>query len=345
MLLMEFKDSFLELLLGFLWRQWSQLGVAGYAEGKDGWVIDPEALLAFTATIGRYDQRLFDEVLDWLAVNGRFINVQRLRTILRQEGFSSIRVLQAIAGLFDTDKAGVKWKGLAGKLEPVSADEETALFFLKGGQALPVVGDRDPCFLRYGFVRNPVVHRGLSRPFSPGESATLLLQLRALVGLNSRAEILLYLLVNGNGTIQTIAGQGYYAWRSIQETLFEMGHAGLLNFSKAKRGRIYHLDAAPLKNLLLKNGSAAIRWICWPPLFRALELVWETVRTLAGGKASALEQAAALRRLMDGELLPRFEKAGIMSCVPAPSGYHEAEYLGYWVDAMRRILEELHCGA
>jgi hypothetical protein len=34
-----------------------------------------------------------------------------------------------------------------------------------------------------------------------------------------------------------------------------------------------------------------------------------------------------------------------MACIPDPSGYHEAEYLGYWFAVMRKILEEVHCGA
>ena len=69
MQLQKFRDHFRELILQFLWRQWSALGVAGYADGEDNWVIDPEALLLFSLSISRYDQRLFDEILDWLTIN------------------------------------------------------------------------------------------------------------------------------------------------------------------------------------------------------------------------------------------------------------------------------------
>ena len=79
--LKEFKNSYIELLLTFLWRQWSALGVAGYADTQDRWSIDLEALLIFTCSIGRYDPRLFDEVLDWIDKNGDLINVQRLKKI------------------------------------------------------------------------------------------------------------------------------------------------------------------------------------------------------------------------------------------------------------------------
>ena len=73
-----FRDEYLELLLDFLWQEWSALGVAGQKKDPCRHVIDPEALLLFTCSLGRYDQRLFDEVMDWLTTNGRFINVHAL---------------------------------------------------------------------------------------------------------------------------------------------------------------------------------------------------------------------------------------------------------------------------
>ena len=56
--------------------------MAGHVSGDDVWIIDPEALLLFTCTLGRHEPRLFDEVLDWLQENGRFINILRLKRIL-----------------------------------------------------------------------------------------------------------------------------------------------------------------------------------------------------------------------------------------------------------------------
>ena len=93
--LKTFKEEYRDLLVNFLWRQWSALGVAGQASGEDVWSIDPEALLLFTCTLGRYEPRLFDEVLDWLQENGRFINVMRLKRILRTEPFAGERALAA----------------------------------------------------------------------------------------------------------------------------------------------------------------------------------------------------------------------------------------------------------
>ena len=56
--LKTFREEFLNLLLNFLWRQWSSLGVAGQAGGDDAWTIDPEALLLFTFEVGRSEPRI-----------------------------------------------------------------------------------------------------------------------------------------------------------------------------------------------------------------------------------------------------------------------------------------------
>ncbi|MBL7645600.1 MAG: hypothetical protein JNK74_05350 [Candidatus Hydrogenedentes bacterium] len=119
--LKQFRDQYRETLLNFLWREWTALGVAGTDATPPRHVSDPEALLLFTCTLGRHDQRLFDEVMDWLLKNGRFINIQRLRNILAKEDFRGGPVLSAIADWLTTQGASSKWKLLAkrpAKIDP-----------------------------------------------------------------------------------------------------------------------------------------------------------------------------------------------------------------------------------
>jgi hypothetical protein len=49
-LLAPFKKIFQEDLPAFLWRQWSTLGAAGHAKGRNSGANAPEALLLFSAT-------------------------------------------------------------------------------------------------------------------------------------------------------------------------------------------------------------------------------------------------------------------------------------------------------
>ena len=91
----DFRSIFLENILNFLWRQWSALGVLGEAGTEDPWVIDPEPILLFTLEMARYEPRLFDEVMDWLVVNGEWIDLQRLRGIIRRQDETTIRLIGA----------------------------------------------------------------------------------------------------------------------------------------------------------------------------------------------------------------------------------------------------------
>src|SRR5258708_3504081 len=178
-----FKQESQNLLLNFLWRQWSALGVAGQASGEDAWIIDPEALLLLTCTLGRHEPRLFDEVLDWLHENGRLINILRLKRIHKEDKFAGGRVLAAMAGLMSKGMDVTKWKQLATLGESLTSPEP--FFVLEDGNPQPVVGEPDPHFLRYGFKRGPLRLRGYSQKFRPTGQTNLALQLRALLGVNS----------------------------------------------------------------------------------------------------------------------------------------------------------------
>ena len=81
----NFKQFFLNQILDFLWRQWSALGVAGGGRSEDVWLIDPEPTFIFSITMARYEPRLFDEILDWFVINGKWIDSQRMRTLVKNE--------------------------------------------------------------------------------------------------------------------------------------------------------------------------------------------------------------------------------------------------------------------
>ena len=163
--LKEFKNEYQSRLLDFLWRQWSALGVAGQASPEDQRVVDPEALLLLTCTVGRQDPRLFDEMLDWLQTNGRLVNVMRLKRILRTEAFQAQRVLAAVAGILARGAEAPKWKQLADASKQAAAKEK--LFFDDDGRTIPVIGQPEPLFARYGLERGPLRLRGYSRNFVP----------------------------------------------------------------------------------------------------------------------------------------------------------------------------------
>lgn len=266
-----FRRVYRESLLRFLWRSWSVLGVAGHDRGTFRCALDPEALLAFTCSVGRMDARLFDEVLDWLVVNGRFMNVQRLRNVVRSSQFDGGPVLSAVAEWLAGQGRTPKWKHLAGAWPGVTPPE--SLFYFEDGHPLPVIGEIDNVFDRHGFLRNPIARRGLTRAFPPSEPACLLLKLRALFGVSARCEILHYLLTHPAAYAHAIARETSYFQKTVHDTLNELACSGTLVSVRSGRRRSYRFRDETLPEALTGIGARP-EWLHWPALLAAAERVW-----------------------------------------------------------------------
>ena len=323
--LTNFREEYLQLVLRFLWRQWSALGVAGYADTGDAWAIDPEALLLLTCTMGRYDPRLFDEVIDWLTTNERFINVQRLKSLLEKEGFKGNAVLCAVAGTMKREGRRSKWARLAQR--PKDEPEERYLFRLPNNSILPLVGQPDPIFHEYGWLRNPLELRGLSKDFPPRGTPCLWLRLRALFGVNARCEILLYLLIAGRANSSDIARQTHFFQRTIQDALSELAGSGLLASQRLGREKLYWLKDVDKWEDLLGVSRTEMHWICWAPLFAALESIWLCIQSDAFDNAPPMLQMSQLRTLMRTEVGCKLVVSGLNVSLPDPESTPGMEYL------------------
>ncbi len=332
--LREFRNEYQELLLDFLWRQWSALGVAGHEQCTDQWIIDPEALLLITCTLGRHDPRLFDEVLDWVNTNGIFINILRLKRILSAEQFSGERVLAAIAGLLSSGSDVLKWKSLAESVQRGKKSE--TLFFAKNGQPLPSLVKEDPHFARYGYKRGPIRSRNQSQDFRATEQTNLMLQLRALFGINVRCEIVLYLLTHEAAHPSRIARDAYYFGRAVQNTLVDMTHSGVIHLRTAGREKHYWIHPYAWAALLNRKEPFP-KWVTWPPLFSALERIWLRLNDPKLLTADPLLQSSEVRHLMI-EVRPLIERAGFEKALSDDRQYIGEAYLPVFLSDMRKLL-------
>ncbi len=337
--LTKFREEYLQLLLRFLWRQWSALGVAGNAKTGDTWVIDPEALLLLTCTMGRYDPRLFDEVLDWLTANERFINVQRIKSLLQKEEFkgdSAASVLAAVAGTMKREGRRSKWSRLAQL--PADSNEERYLFRLPDNSVLPLVSQPDPVFRDYGWLRNPVELRGLSKAFPAYAKPCLWLRLRALFGVNARCEIILYLLIAGRSNSSEIAQQTHYFPRTIQDALAELSGSGLLTGQRLGRERLYWLKNIEKWEALFSLAASEIHWVCWAPLFAALESLWLCIQADAFDEAPPMLQMSQLRKLVRTSVGRKLARSGLNISLPDAEATSGMEYLEQLLEALHRLL-------
>lgn len=338
-LLTDFRHELGEFLLDLLWRQWTALGVPGHVRPWSGSVIDPDALLLSTCTIGRRDARLFDSMVSWLGANGRFINVQRIKRMLKDEVFSGEEVLASVAGVVTNSAEQAKWAALAGRTARKQGDREP-LFYLPDGLPLPVVREPDPRFAEYGYLRDRFEADYSKMPFRPEAPSNLLLRLRALLGVNARCEILQFLLLNRKGSPRAMARDCYYFPATVSKALAEMARSGFLVSKTEGRSRQYKLVPNTWKHLFLGE-EVSPGWLVWARLFSALEQVLCFLLRPGLANESALAQASALRRLLKHSVVAQFERCGLDFMLGDESACTGESLIPFFIERMRALMDQV----
>lgn len=297
--LTRYRDTFRKQMLEFLWRQWSALGVAGSGDNHEARVIDPEALLLFSTVTARHDPRLFDEILDWLQINGAWINIQRLARLQKVHDLAEPSLLAAIAGHVSHQADQKKWKNLTRKAEPLP--EPRPLF-----TDLPVLRARDEIFLRWGWERNKPQTRGMSQFPPTDRPATFLFKLRALFGCQSRADIIGWLLIRGSGHPAAIARELGYFRGSVQAVLNDLSKSGHIRSMRVGREKHFSIEPEEWRFLITwpepKNFP---QWENWIGCFTLLENAANVVNRADLEQLSADVQAIEIKQALDPQVLAR----------------------------------------
>ncbi len=308
MLLNAFNEDLHKRMLDLIWRQWTALGVHGYGASWEGSPVDPDSLLLFSCTAARQDARLFDAMVEWMEHNGRYVGVTRVRRMLGSGDFAGEKVFHAVVQTTADSESTPKWQRLAGSF--ACKDGEEPLFYLSGGKPLPVVGDPDSRFLKWGLVRDRYNSRGVAGTFDSRNPASILLRLRALLGVNARCEILLYLMLNPSGTPRAMARTCGYEPTTVVKAMREMADSGLLDVRKDGRHTVYRIEARDWCRLLIEK-DVALSWISWSQLFGALERIMTVIDHAVRTEESKLAQASILRRVFEDGCIGALEKVGL----------------------------------
>jgi hypothetical protein len=337
MLLTDFRAELRDRLLAILWRQWTAIGVSGRDASWTGSVIDPDALLLASCTMTRSDPRLFDAVLEWLGINGRFINIQRIKRMLKEEIFAGDQVLRAVAAAASTSVDKAKWASLVDS-GPEGRGDEDPLFYLSSGDPLPVVREPDPLFAEHGLLRDRYEERGVAEVFRAEPPSNLLLRLRALLGVNARCEIFEYLLLNGHGSPRSMARDCYYFPATISKALAEMSQSGFLISRSEGRHRFYSLVPDTWRELLFA-GAPRPQWVVWARLLSALEQIWLFLDRGDVGEKSVLAQASSLRRLLKTSVISRLDRSGLPFMFGDDSAHPGEEIIPFFIDRTNAALD------
>ncbi len=321
----NFKDIFFDNVIDFLWRQWSALGVLGGSVAKENWAIDPEALLVFTLDMGRHDPRLFDEVMDWLVTNGHWIDMQRLRGILNKRNDDTRRLMGAVSEYLAAHWKERKWQNLASLYYKDIPKEREPLFKLRNVEKhiAAVIGvDTDKSFSKYGFFRVQLEPSKKSRTVSPTAGPTIRFMLRALFGVSSRAECILYLLTHDGGHPSELANAIGISTRGAQDALIELAKSGLvLTRSRGKRKIEYWLSQERWWEFLSRGSMDEINrpvWLDWIALYGALTTVWKFLTEIQVTESEYLK-SSRLRDAME-TVGNEFSRSGIdIPAIPGPN--------------------------
>lgn len=247
-------------LVAFCWRQWAQLGV--FADGPiDNWAMDPEALLVLSVQVAREDPRLFDELLDWVVLNGRLLSVQRLRNLAALS--PEPRLIEVILAWAARNKSTLRYAPPRAPFDGVTSFQD-----LFSGQRS--VSRRDPLFERYGYVRPPVTLSRKSTPPRLELPAAFGLRLRQLLGVSARAEVLRCLITVDAASVGTafLTEATTYTRRNITDALGGFVASGVVTVREIGSDRRYGIDLPAWAALLRIPVEQRPSFVEWPQLLR-----------------------------------------------------------------------------
>jgi hypothetical protein len=339
MLLSDLRDRSRQRLLDFTWRQWAQAGVAANITGFDRWAIDPEALILFTITVARRDPRLFDEVLDWMAVNRQLLSFQRLRNLSKR--------FPAGPELAGAVMAWTEDQGVSAVRGPASDQaRETEMRPVFGRDIVSFIGEPDRVFTRFGYVRPAVVRSRKSRDPDPKILANFAFLLRYLFGAGSRSEVMRVLLTFTYGSLDAarISDESGFAKRNVNETLSGLVSSRVVKARRSMNERVFMAYRDKWAELLEIGPSAKSMpaFVSWVHLLPAFAEIIEWLDRAVEAEYSDYMISSSARDLM-ARITPDLEAAGLE--IESRNAGHGAAYLPAFVDMIDSLLRPTSIGA
>jgi hypothetical protein len=302
----ELHQRLQEAMRELLWDQWVSLGLAGHASGKPiPFVIDPEALLLATLSSAWDEGRFRGEVLDWLPQNGGLLSVQRFINLNLPERIAPAGSVCALARFME--KAGYRnWKTLAGRV---------------------------PNGFESDFTES--TWRGMSQPPDPSRPENFLLRMRMLLGINSRAEVLTWLLTHADGHAARIARETGWFSKSVQAILNDLEQAGML--IARTDGKRKEVALHPRGGILHPDLAVPLRWFSQAPFYLGVRHVLLTLDQTGPPELSVPARAIAIRA-DSASLETYFRLAGLGVLYEGASKERGKVLVEHFLEATRQLV-------
>lgn len=328
------RDRVRNELLEFSWSQWAQLGLSAHTTRTDRWAVDPEALILFTAEVARRDPRLFDELLDWMTLNGRLLSLQRLRNLTDRFPLDR-KLLDAVVAWVGESAPSLHWSK-ASQQESEGKRKGVPLF---SRDVVSFLGEADPVFWRYGYVRPPASRSHKSTEPDVRAPVNFAFQLRLVLGPGSRSEIMRVLLTAAEGPLDAarIADEAGFAKRNVNETLTALVLSGVVKARWSANERVF-LAFRDRWSALLELGPSADNaptFVTWIHLLPVLVKMLAWLEREAETTDSEYLISSRARDLME-RITPDLEMVGL--AVPPSRLYPGAAYLPAFVETVESLL-------
>lgn len=330
----ELRDRARKELLGFAWSQWAQLGLSAHSTRSDRWVADPEALALFTAEVARRDPRLFDELLDWLSLNGRLLSLQRLHNLVPRFPIER-HLVDAIVAWATKAAPSLQWR----KPEKKDSGERPSREPLFSPDVVSFVGEPDPAFAQYGYVRPKGERSGKSSKPDIRATINLGFRLRLLFGVGTRSEVMRILLTFDDGWLDAahIAEEAGFAKRNVSETLTALVEAETVKARWSNNKRVYRAPRDRWATFLELEPSAEDQpsYISWVSLLPALAVILQWLDHESESDDSEYLASSRARDLIE-RIAPNIEAVGVAT--PRDRSHVGAAYLPAFQETVESLL-------
>jgi hypothetical protein len=298
----ELGEQLQQRLLSFCWREWAQMGILAAPPAEPSrWPQDPEALIVLTLAVARAEARLFDEQLDWMAVNERMLSLRRLRAMCIDDEDRAL--VAAASGWLTWQRPRRAAPGTGGE-----SYADLQELFQDGGP----IRELDPSFAAAGLARPRLERSGRSLAPDLSLPINFALRLRAILGVGIRAEVVRIMIgTRANWmTAQVLSRSSTYSKRNVHDALAGLSDAGVISAARISGELRYTVDLGGWGALLGHSPEDLPAHREWATLFAVLRRVLRWAQAPERRDASDYIIASEARQLLD-ELRPALAYANI----------------------------------
>ena len=252
----SFNDEIPDRILDLHWKQWTTFGVSSHYDQSSEYILDLEALVVSTLTIGLRDKRMLGVALEWTQVNRSWLNLNRVKRIGKY--FTSCEILQKRPLLS-------------------SYVMESLINFLKNARtSLAEGGDgiNDTGYPQHDYIELFQNYMGRGVVVEPDIKSPCLLQLcvRNFFGVDARAEMFLYFLAGRRGNSNSISGEIFLEQKNLYRILNNWANAGIIEEDLEVSSPDYGLKNREqwIQTFQINEIPA---YVNWPRIYQFLDLI------------------------------------------------------------------------